>query len=100
MKSFKVKLKSLKKLKKFAMNNGGDMCETLKYVIKPNGELVENMTDLNKLGSFHTVFKHVLENGEEFLVVDHPNIITKREYEMSKVLYETESEEISMKGVC
>jgi len=101
-KTFKVKLKSIQKLKKYARHFGGDMSESNAYVLKHNGELVDKRVELNDVeGGFIHVVKHVMENGEEFLVVDHLNIITKVEYERTKALYEEiKKSEPSMKGVC
>lgn len=95
----KVKLKSLDKLRNFARHTGGDMSETLGYYVRFDGSLIPNDATLNDESGFHAVFKHVLENGEEVLVVDHPNIITKREYEQTKELYEKVEENRSTKGV-
>lgn len=86
----KVKLKTLKKLRKYGKCVGGDMSTVLEYKIDFNGNLIPLDADLDELGGFNMVYKDVLENGEEFLVVDHPNIITKDEYERTKCLYEVE----------
>lgn len=100
--AFTVKLKELKDLKKFARHFGGDMSESMAYVIRhDNGELVDRNANLNDIGSFTHTVKHVLENGQEFLVVDHPNVISKADYERTKALYEEVNEDnYSMKGVC
>ena len=84
--TFKVKLKPLDTLREYGRSLGGDMSEDLSYFIKFDGKLLKS--NEQPTGGFTCFTKHVLENGEEFLVVDHPNIITKREYEASKILYE------------
>ena len=83
----KVVAKSINKLKKYARHLGGDMSETLHYFIRmDNGELLERGE--NPDTSFTAKGLHVLEHGEEFLVVDRPNPISKQEYEQIKVLFE------------
>ena len=89
----KIKLKTKKLLRKYGRHVGGDMSTTLEYRIDFNGNLIPTEVDCDELGGFHVVYKDVLENGEEFLVVDHPNIITKQEYEMSKSLYDVIEED-------
>ena len=85
----KVIMKSLRQLRKYGRNLGGDMNESLTYFIRmSDGSLIK--TSENADESFIAVSKDVRDNGEEFLVVDHPNPISKREYEATKVLYKEE----------
>lgn len=100
---FFVKLKELNELREFGRHLGGDFSETLGYYIRmSDGSLIPNDADLNEEGGFHCFPKHILDNGQEYLVIDHPNIITKREYDTAKALYDEvdEEENRSMKGVC
>lgn len=94
----KVKLKTISELKKFARHLGGDMSETLHYFIKFDGKPIKNTEEPNT--SFHAVGFHVLDHGEEFLVVDHPNPISKQQYDAYRELFKEEDENRSMKGVC
>jgi len=96
----KVKLKTANALKRFARYLGGDMSESVTYFIEmgTNRPMENNESPQN---SFHAKSFHALEHGEEFLVVDHPNPISKQEYETFKDLFEiVEEERRSHKGVC
>ena len=97
-----VKLKSLEKLKPFARHLGGDQNGSLHYFVRMGTkEPISNLEEPNCIdGAFMASGYHVLEHGKEFLVVDHPNLISKREYEMLQELFEETEEDRSMKGVC
>jgi len=82
----KVKSKTLKELKKYARHLGGDMNETLHYFIRASdGSLLKTLDSPEC--TFTAIGLHVLNHNEEFLVVDHPNPISKYEYESTKILY-------------
>lgn len=94
----KVKLKAVNELRKFARYLGGDMSEDVHYFIRmSSGDLIEN--EKEPTGSFHAIGFHVLDHGEEFLVVDHPNPISKQQYDTYRALFEEQDENRSMKGV-
>lgn len=95
----KVKLKATHKLKRFARFLGGDMSETVHYFIDMvTGEPMESNKEPNK--SFMAKGFHVCDHEEEFLVVDHPNPISRDEYNKIKELFEELPEEReSRKGV-
>ena len=99
---FYVKLKSNKELQKYARHLGGDMSETVGYYIRFDGTLIPADADLNKEGGFYCFPKHVLDHGQEFLVIDNENTLSTREYNSSKALYDDvlgESATYSAKGV-
>ena len=74
------------------------MSESVTYFTKmSDGKLIPLEEHLK--ASFNAKSFHVLDHGKEFLVVDHPNIITKREYEAMQDLFE-EPKKRSMNGVC
>lgn len=82
----KVILKSTKTLKKFARYLGGDMSETIHYFIDMfTKEPLESTEEPDK--SFMAKGFHATDHGEEFLVVDHPNPISRDEYERIKALF-------------
>lgn len=92
----KVKSKTIDELKKYAFPvDRGDMDENMYYCLRFNGELIERKrkldftkTKINDIeGSFTFKPFHWSEHDTEFLVIDHPNIITKDEYERMKDLF-------------
>ena len=94
----KVRMKTISQLKRFARHLGGDMSEDIYYFAKSTGNLIENIDDGYK--NFNAVGFHALDHGTEFLVVDHPNPISKQQYEAFRELFTEEDENRSMKGVC
>ena len=96
----KVKLKTANMLKRFARYLGGDMSESVTYFVEMGtNRPMENTEDPQV--DFHAHTFHVLDHGEEFLVVDHPNPISKQQYELMKNLFDTVDEgRGSYKGVC
>jgi len=96
----KVKLKTASALKRFARYLGGDMSESVTYFVEMSTNRPMDRTEDPDV-SFHARSFHVLEHGEEFMVVDHPNPISRQEYETFKDLFEiVEPVERSHKGVC
>jgi hypothetical protein len=99
----KVRLKTSNLLKRFARYFGRDMSESVTYFIDiKTGKPIENR--INPDTSIFVSSFHVLQHGEEFLVVDHPNPISKDEYEKMKELFsespsDTVNERGSFKGV-
>lgn len=95
----KVRLKSLNSLRRFARFLGGDMSETVHYFVDMfTKEVLERDEDTDK----NIIVKgfHVLDHGKEFLVVDHPNPISREEYEAIKDLFDNIEVKASHKGVC
>jgi len=75
------------------------MSETVHYFVDMfTKEVMERNEDTNK--NFIVKGFHVLDHGEEFLVVDHPNPISRQEYEAVKDLFDNVEEKVSRKGVC
>lgn len=96
----KVKLKTKKQLKKFAKYMGGETSETLYYIIDlKSGKPVES--EPKEDGAYVAKAFNAVNHGEEFLVVDHPNPISRQEYDLIKELFEEQekSEDVSYNGV-
>ena len=95
----KVRMKTVNQLKRFIRRiDDMDKVGNINYFVDFNGELIENTN--NTIHNFSVVKFAVSDHGKEFLVVDHPNPISRQDYEASKGMFIEEDENRSMKGVC
>jgi len=83
MKTKKVKMKSMDSLKPYRqhMPGQGEMDENTYYAIgMVDGKLIKTHKTMNQVGGSVVVKRvHWCDHGQEFLVVDHPNPISKSE---------------------
>jgi len=98
----KVRTKTIEDLKPYSQPlPRGDMDENQYYcVLMGNKELVKSKFSLNDVGNAFTIKPlHWAEHDAEFLVVDHPNPISKKEYEHLKSLFVEEEIEVENTGL-
>lgn len=94
----KVKMKTRGELR-LSIRRDDKFAHMSTVLISPQGELLQRNEEAE---DYTSVFIDYDEFGEEFLVVDHPNVISKAEYEFKKSLFDDvleEKEEYSFKGV-
>jgi len=74
-----------KLIKQYWFSLGGDMSETMGIAVNHEGEVI-TYEEFKKIGGSVKPI-HVLELEDEFLVVNHDNPISNREYETFHNIY-------------
>ena len=65
------------------------------FFVGENGELIKEDDLHSSSVRFRAIERCYSDHGQEFLVVDHPRVISREEYEKTKSLYSEEVEEVS-----